>query len=288
MKKYTLEQLKAFSAAAEQGSFSAAARKLGKPQSVISTQIQYLEIELGFDLFDRSRRNPVLTSRGRAILPEVNTLLQQNSWLDQITDNLLSLDDSLLSIAVEDVALGLGLEQVVMDLSQRFPALQLEFLHPGTDEIVEMVANERCHIGLMSLPKKALPDTLKVRHLKQGRLAVFVAPNHPLAKTDRVSLAELKKHRQLVIRDRQHLERHRISRDAWFNESLFSIVQLVRIGLGWSLLDEQMLESEVVSGRLVKLETDTMLEITEPVHMIWKAKSEANPAILQFVNALRI
>ena len=50
----SLEQLKTLLVAAQAGSFSAAARQLGKAQSVVSTAIANLEIDLGLELFDRS------------------------------------------------------------------------------------------------------------------------------------------------------------------------------------------------------------------------------------------
>ncbi|MDI5349342.1 LysR family transcriptional regulator, partial [Salmonella enterica subsp. enterica serovar Kentucky] len=42
----------------------AAARRLRKSQSTISTAIAHLEADLGFSLFDRSSRQPVLTEEG--------------------------------------------------------------------------------------------------------------------------------------------------------------------------------------------------------------------------------
>ena len=60
----SLEHFKALLATAETGSFSAAARRLGKAQSVVSAAIANLEIDLGLALFDRSGRYPVLTEAG--------------------------------------------------------------------------------------------------------------------------------------------------------------------------------------------------------------------------------
>ena len=66
-----IQNLQAFAAVAELGSFSAAARKLGKAQSSVSALIQNLEIDLGLTLFDRSSRNPRLSQEGAAILRDV-------------------------------------------------------------------------------------------------------------------------------------------------------------------------------------------------------------------------
>ncbi|ELU07149.1 hypothetical protein CAPTEDRAFT_119712, partial [Capitella teleta] len=64
------DMLITFVAVAEKGSFSAAARSLGKAQSGVSTTISNLEIDLGVELFDRTHRTPELTPAGRALLRE--------------------------------------------------------------------------------------------------------------------------------------------------------------------------------------------------------------------------
>ena len=63
----SFEQLEAFVAAAEQGSFSAAGRALRKAQSAVSTQVANLEEDLGVALFSRAGRNPVLTAAGEIL-----------------------------------------------------------------------------------------------------------------------------------------------------------------------------------------------------------------------------
>ena len=62
----TLDQLRTFIAAADEGSFSAAGRKLRRAQSVVSQTLANLEAQLGVTLFDRSARYPSLTDEGRA------------------------------------------------------------------------------------------------------------------------------------------------------------------------------------------------------------------------------
>src|SRR3954467_8604700 len=65
----TLDQLRTFIAAADEGSFSAAGRKLRRAQTVVSHTLANLELQVGFALFDRTGRFPQLTNAGRA-LPE--------------------------------------------------------------------------------------------------------------------------------------------------------------------------------------------------------------------------
>src|ERR1700733_5346596 len=73
----TLDQLRTFIAAAEQGSFSAAGRKLRRVQSMVSQTFANLEGQLGVILFDRSARYPTLTEDGRALLQNARAVADQ-------------------------------------------------------------------------------------------------------------------------------------------------------------------------------------------------------------------
>ena len=71
----SLDQLRTFIAAVDQGSFSAAARKLLRSQSVVSETISNLEEQIGVRLFDRSGRYPKLTPAGLAILGDARGII---------------------------------------------------------------------------------------------------------------------------------------------------------------------------------------------------------------------
>src|SRR5277367_6062427 len=70
----SLDQLRTFIAAAEEGSFSAAGRKLRRAQSVVSQTLANLEGQLGVRLFDRSGRYPRLTEQGRTLLRDARAV----------------------------------------------------------------------------------------------------------------------------------------------------------------------------------------------------------------------
>src|SRR6202051_5236271 len=70
----SLAQLRTFIAAADEGSFSAASRRLRRTQSVVSQTLANLEGQLGVKLFDRSARLPVLTDQGRALLVDARAV----------------------------------------------------------------------------------------------------------------------------------------------------------------------------------------------------------------------
>ena len=69
--------LRCFAAVARTGSFSRAARELYRTQPAVSLQVRKLERELDRPLFERSRRSPVLTDAGRALLAGSRDLLER-------------------------------------------------------------------------------------------------------------------------------------------------------------------------------------------------------------------
>ena len=70
----SLDQLRAFIASVDEGSFSAAARKLHRAQSVVSELVSNLEGQIGVTLFDRSGRYPVLTPEGAVLLADARAI----------------------------------------------------------------------------------------------------------------------------------------------------------------------------------------------------------------------
>src|ERR1700730_12408893 len=66
----SLDQLRTFIAAVEEGSFSAPVRRLRRAQSLVSQTLANLEGQLGVKLFDRSAHRPLLTDHGRALLAD--------------------------------------------------------------------------------------------------------------------------------------------------------------------------------------------------------------------------
>src|SRR5215470_19589925 len=85
----TLDQLRAFATVVEEGSFSAAARKLCRVQSAISTSMANLENQLGVPIWDRSTKVATLTESGKAVLAAARRVLLEVDSLKQLTSDML-------------------------------------------------------------------------------------------------------------------------------------------------------------------------------------------------------
>src|SRR6202167_2866947 len=123
----SLDQLRTFIAAADEGSFSAAGRRLRRAQSVVSQTLANLEGQLGVKLFDRSARIPVLTDQGRALLDDARAADGDVDLLKARAKRLAGELEPELSVAV-DVVLPLApLTTTVVAFPMEFPAKYLRF-----------------------------------------------------------------------------------------------------------------------------------------------------------------
>src|SRR5450432_446516 len=101
LEKVTIEQLRTLRAVAETGSFSAAARSLGRVQAAVSQAIDRLEAQLGLRLFDRSGRTPRLTRHGEAIVAAAAKVEGGVDALEELVTSLRVGDETSLSIVVD-------------------------------------------------------------------------------------------------------------------------------------------------------------------------------------------
>ncbi|MFT5807144.1 MAG: DNA-binding transcriptional LysR family regulator [Moritella dasanensis] len=99
---YNIEQLRMFVTAAELGSFSACARRLGKVQSAVSQGISNLEVDLNLQLFDRTTRKPRLTKEGQHLLTFADAILQQMYELESASKALNNKEETNLKLVLDD------------------------------------------------------------------------------------------------------------------------------------------------------------------------------------------
>lgn len=97
---WTPRLLEIFVAVAHEGSMSAAASRFGLTQPAISQAIAALEKSLGFELFDRTARPPVLTLRGKTILAHANDVTHSISKLEAALERDLEGPFPLLRIGM--------------------------------------------------------------------------------------------------------------------------------------------------------------------------------------------
>ncbi|CZZ84569.1 LysR family transcriptional regulator [Enterobacter cloacae] len=197
--RYSPEALNAFVETVAAGSFSAAARRLRKSQSTISTSIAHLEADLGFELFDRSARQPVLTAQGEQVLGYVQAILAASTRLDELAVSLTAKTEARLTFVLSDTLNPDVLEEMMKQFDARFPHTEFECLIGEEEDVIDLLQKERAQIGLTEARDGYPTDIGATRLPMQTRMAIYVATTHPLAGQHDVQRDELHGWRELRL-----------------------------------------------------------------------------------------
>ncbi|MDO2950260.1 LysR family transcriptional regulator [Aeromonas simiae] len=267
----TLEQLRTLRAAAESGSFSAAARRLGKAQSVVSTTIANLEIDLGLVLFDRSKRLPTLTPAGARILAEAQQVLELCAHLEAMAGELAAGIEPRLTLAIDDDSQLPWLGALLEAFAERYPAVELELLFPLLEDLTDMLLAGRAQLGVSYQQLHPSPE-IAFHSLGNVTMPVIVAPDHPLARKASLTRADLQGARQLMVTGRREgaeRQRFRLGSQVWWIEGDLGVLEMVKRGLGWASVPEFLLRDALARGEVVRLSADFMADPTLGLELLW-------------------
>ncbi len=234
--RYSPEALTAFVETVAAGSFSAAARRLRKSQSTISTAIAHLEDDLGFALFDRSARQPVLTAQGKQVLGYVQSILAASARLDELAAALSEETEARLSFVLSDTLHPDVLEEMLFRFDERFPHTEFECLIGEEEDVIDLLQKGRAHIGLTEARENYPTDIAAVRLPMQTHMAIYTSATHPLAAQSRTEADELHGWRELRLNT--YLEREPVLAQGpvWSAPNYLMLLSMAVQGFGWCAL----------------------------------------------------
>jgi DNA-binding transcriptional LysR family regulator len=148
----TLQQLRYFLAAADHGSFSAAAEALLMAQPSLSDQVRRLEAELGVSLFTRAGRRLVLTEAGRMLRPEAEKTLAAADEAAASVREVRDLTGGTVTFGTFGSAHHYLLGGLVEDFRRRFPTVRVRVVGQNSVEVADAVRDGRLEAGLIALP----------------------------------------------------------------------------------------------------------------------------------------
>jgi DNA-binding transcriptional LysR family regulator len=280
----TLDQLRTFIAAVDEGSFSAAGRKLLRAQSVVSQTLANLEGQIGVTLFDRSRRLPVLTAQGRALLADARTVAGGVDLLKAHAKGLAGGLESELSIVVDVMFPMAVLTDAISAFHTTFPLTPLRLYVETLGAVIEPILDGRCTLGILGALALLPPNFSQVPLLSVPFIQV-TSPQHPLASYGRrIPTTELSRHVQLVLTDRTNLTRGRdffvLSPKTWRLADLGAKHAFLRAGLGWGAMPAEIVESDISRGALVRIiaEDAPPKGVAMPMSAVYRTDKPPGPA----------
>lgn len=284
------EQLTIFKSVIETGSFSAAARLLGKVPSAISMSIANLEIDLNLQLFERIGREPKPTAPALVLYEKTEQLLvEMNQW----KQHAFSLSNGLepaLNIVVVSELLHMRWTEYILLLEKQFPLLQINIMTAPQEDALEMLMNQTAQLALM-FEREVLESSEQFVELKRELLVPVIAADHPLAEYEHVTFEQIQQTRQIVVasRDKNIKPELLYAKHYWRTDNHHSASLLILENLGWGVLPEQMLiENPRLKKQLKILQlSDFTPKFEYYVDLVWSRESQLGSAAHFLINHIR-
>ena len=287
----TLDQFRTFIAAVDEGSFSAAGRKLRRAQSVVSQTLANLETQLGVKLFDRTERYPKLTDEGRSLLVDARSVIDT---IDGFKARARSMHEGLepeLSVAIDVMYPMDALVRAATHSRTTYPHTALRLHVEALGGVIKPVLDRRCSLGVIgSLP--IVPEELRAEPLCDIQFVTVVSPAHPFAsKRGVIAASLLTKQTQLVLTDRTAMSEGRdyavLSPLTWRLADLGAKHAFLRAGLGWGNMPLHMVKADIDSGALVKVRVEGMANPTlMAMKVVFRKDEPPGPAGRAFIAQL--
>ena len=247
-------QIRAFLATVDAGSFSGAARVLQTTQPTIGRQINGLEESLGITLFERTVRGPTLTQVGQELLEHVRNMAEAATMISMVASGKSQEVTGRVTVTSSDLMAASILPPILVKLNARAPGIRLEIV--ATSEVIDLSQRE-ADIAIRHV-RPTQPDLI-ARHIGDFR-ANFYASSEYLEELGRPKTArELIEHRFVGTSDINQLimilqERGIPAQQenlVAFSDTGTAMWEMTRAGLGIALLPEVMGDVEPVLEKVL-------------------------------------
>jgi DNA-binding transcriptional LysR family regulator len=289
---FSSDNVAVFLAVLDHGSFSAAARALGKVPSAVSMAIANLEAGLDLALFDRTGREPLPTEAARALEPRARQIALQLRQLDVHALALHAGLEKTLAIAVAPELLAAPWSVPLQTLAQEFPALEVDIVSAPQANAMRMLHEGAVHLALV-FERPGLDAREGFQEVSSELLVAVVSPDHPLYQPDQscVGHEDLITGRQIAVAsdaDSRLNNRTLVSRTTWRTDSHLATLGLVQAGLGWAYLPRALVQPLIATGALVEIVLENMSnEIRLWADIVWSTERPLGLAARRYVELMR-
>ncbi|USD61961.1 LysR family transcriptional regulator [Vibrio sp. SCSIO 43140] len=196
MSQFTLSQLSAFNAVAKYKTFSKAATSLKKDRKTISEQVEYLEITLGYDLFERNGRSLELTNKGEQLYRRAQLLSADVSAFERYASSLFESDVKRLSVCFDESIPSPWLSSLNKVCHQK--GITLSLLRVSRDHGEYLIKQDQCQFGLFLAKGQIINPDLYWKSLPPIAVSPFSSNSSELVKSQNCSIRALSALKQRV------------------------------------------------------------------------------------------
>jgi DNA-binding transcriptional LysR family regulator len=250
----------AFTVLARTGSFTHTAQELHLTQSAISHAMKALERDIGCRLLDRLGKTVVLTQAGEQLLAHAEKILTEMAVARAELGHLGKWGSTRLRIGASTTACQHVLPAVLREFKESFPQCAISIEPGDTPEMIEALRAHRIDLAVNLEPRRE--ETLEFRHLFTDELQFILSPMHPWARAGRVEREEIGRQHYILYGRTSYT--FRMVEEYFRKEEIVlhslldlgnmeAIKELVKLGLGISIVAPWQARKELLEGSLVAL-----------------------------------
>ncbi len=282
-----LAKYEVFRTVVESGSLTKAARIMHMTQSGVSHALAALENELGLALLIRDRSGIALTSSGEAVLAAVREVLQANERLRQKVAAIQGVETGTVRIGTVTSVSARWLPGTIKEFQQRYPAIEIKLAEGDYDAIEHWIAAGSVDFGFVSLPATG---NFSVIPLKQDKLLCILPGDHPLSRQDKILFAQLEEEPFIMTKYGRHDDVQRMLQEYKVKPCIKyevteeqAIMEMVRHGLGISIIPEMTILQKSPAVRVVELE----VPVYRTIGVAMNPLADISPAARKFLDCLQ-
>ena len=291
MKNITLKQMRYFEALARHGHFGRAADTCSISQPALSVQIKELEGSLGMSLFERTARQVRLTPFGSDFALRVRDILRAVDELGNLARAAGPGTLQRLRLGIIPTIAPYLLPRIVGNLTQMHPDLDIHVRETLTDRLIREVAEGRLDTAIVALPVSE-PALAEVGLFKED--FVLVRPAEDAGKP--VPTSEMLREMRLLLLEEGHCFRDQalsfcnlrnaLPREGLEGSSLSTLVQMVGVGIGVTLIPDMAvgIESRTANVSIARFRSPTP---SRTIGMIWRRSNPLADRLAEVSRAVR-
>ncbi len=288
-----IRNIKTFLTVAELESFTKAANELNYAQSTVTMQIQQLEHELDYPLFDRIGKKVSLTVFGEEFLKNAYEILHILEKAETIGKNINNINTTL-RIGVSESLMFEVLMKILPDFKSKYKNLKITVKTAHLGELITELKQNL--LDLIYVSSDLNNDVDLQHHYKRKEEIIFVCgKNYPLANYDNISLKELSNHSFILTESdgycNDKLKKYMSSNEVPLNisaevDSVYVIAELVKSGMGVAFLPNFFVRNSLENGTLVKLNINSQPQFYYS-QIICHKNRWLSPFIFEFIEMIK-
>lgn len=273
----SLKQLKYLVAVAEHRHFGKAAETCHVTQSTLSAGVQELESQLGVVIFERTKKQVLITPLGEKLLAQARVLLGE-------AEDFVALARSHADTLSGEIRMGviptIGpflLPQLLSELRGKYRRLKL-FLKEGlTMDMVSRLQQGDLDVAILAFPYP-LPE-MHVEILFDDEFLLLLPPDHPLEKKTDIRQRDLKGEKLLLLEEGHCLREHALEACklesgnmdlVYQGTSLHTLVQMVANGLGITLLPDVAVKADILHDTALQTRHFRDENVSRQIGLAWR------------------